>query len=79
MKQKCEEIEELEKKKGMNDLMYREVKSLDYGKKNRKGMWLNEDKNNEEITDKQGILNTHTHTHTQTRTHTHRHTPRPIL
>ena len=38
--------------------MYREVKSLDYGKKSRKGMWLIEDKNDKEITDKQGILNT---------------------
>ena len=38
--------------------MYREVKSLDYGKKSRKGMWVIEDENNEEITDKQGILNT---------------------
>ena len=57
MKQKCEEIEELERK-GRYDLMYREVKSLDYGKKSRKGMWLIEDENSEEITDKQGILNT---------------------
>ena len=55
--QKCEEIEELERK-GRYDLMYREVESLDYGKKNRKEMWLIEDENNEEITDKQGILNT---------------------
>ena len=38
--------------------MYHEVKSLDYGKKNWKGMWLIEDGKNEEITDKQGILNT---------------------
>ena len=38
--------------------MYHEVKSLDYGKKSRKGMWLIEDENIEEITDKQGILNT---------------------
>ena len=29
-----------------------------YGKKNRKGMWWIEDENNEEITVKQGILNT---------------------
>ena len=57
MKQKCEEIEELERK-GRYYLMYREVKSLDYGQKGRKGMWLIEDKNNEEIADKQGILNT---------------------
>ena len=57
MKQKCEEIEELERK-GRYNLMYREVKSLDYGKKSRKGMWLIEDENSEEITDKQGILNT---------------------
>ena len=35
--------------------MYREVKSLDYGKENTKGMWLIEDENNEEITDKQEI------------------------
>ena len=45
MKQKCEEIEELERKV-IYDLMKREVKSLDYGKKNRKGMWLIEDENN---------------------------------
>ena len=57
MKQKCEEIEELERKLRY-DLMYHEVQSLDYGKKSRKGMWLIEDENNEEITDKQGILNT---------------------
>ena len=57
MKQKCEEIEKLEIK-GRYDLIYREVKNLDYGKKSRKGMWLIEDENNEEITDKQGILNT---------------------
>ena len=38
--------------------MYHEVKSLDYGKKNRKGMWLIEDENNQEITYKQGTLNT---------------------
>ena len=57
MKQKCEEIEKLERK-GRYDLIYREVKSLDYGNKSRKGMWLIEDENNEEITDKQGILNT---------------------
>ena len=57
MKQKCGEIEEL-KRKGRHDLMNHEVKSLDYGKKSRKGMWLTEDGNNEEITDKQGILNT---------------------
>ena len=58
MKQKkCEEIEELERK-GRFDLMYREVKSLDYGKKSRKGMWLIEDENNEEITNEQRILNT---------------------
>ena len=56
MKQKCEEIEELERK-GRYDLMSQEVKSLDYGK-SRKGTWLIEDKNNKEITDKQGILNT---------------------
>ena len=56
-KQKCEEIDELERK-GRYALMYRGVKSLDYGKKNRKGMWLIEDENNEEIADKQGILNT---------------------
>ena len=37
--------------------MYCEVKNLDYGKKSRKGMWLIEDENNEEITDNQGILN----------------------
>ena len=48
MKQKCEEIEELERK-GRYDLMYREVKSLNYGKKNRKGMWLIGGENNEEI------------------------------
>ena len=36
------------------DLMYQEFKSLGYGKKSRKGMWLIEDKNNEEITDKHG-------------------------
>ena len=35
-----------------------EVKSLDYGEKSRKVMWLIEDKNNEQITDKQGMLNT---------------------
>ena len=29
-----------------------------YEKKSRKGMWLIENENNEEITDKQGILNT---------------------
>ena len=57
MKQKYEEIEGLERK-GRYDLMYHEVKSLNYGKKSRKGMWLIEDENNEEITDKQGILNT---------------------
>ena len=57
MKQKCEEMEELERK-GRYDLIYREVKSLDYGKKSRKGIWQIEDENNEEITDKQGILNT---------------------
>ena len=57
MKQKCEEIEELERN-GRYDLMYRELKSLDYGEKSRKGMWLIENENNEEITDKQGILNT---------------------
>ena len=56
MKLKCEEIEELERKGRY--LMYSEVKCLDYGKKSRKGMWLVEDENNEEITDKQGILNT---------------------
>ena len=38
--------------------MYQEVKSLDCQKKSRKGMWLIKDKNNEEITDRQGILNT---------------------
>ena len=37
MKQKCEEIEELERK-GKYDLLYHEVTSLDYGKKSRKGM-----------------------------------------
>ena len=57
MKQTCEEINKLERK-GRYDLMCHQVKSLDYGKKSRKGMWLIEDKNNEEITDKQGILNT---------------------
>ena len=56
MKQKCEEIEELERK-GRYDLMYRKVKSLDYGNKSRKGMWTIEEGNNEEITDKHGILN----------------------
>ena len=49
-------IEKLERK-GRCDLIYHEVKNLGYGKKSRKGMWLNEDENNE-ITDKQGILNT---------------------
>ena len=39
MKQKSEEIEELERK-GRYEFMYLEVKSLDYGKKSRKGMWL---------------------------------------
>ena len=39
MKQKCEEIEELERK-GRYDLMYQEVKRLDNGKKSSKGMWL---------------------------------------
>ena len=53
---KCEVIEELERK-GRYDLMYHEVKSLDCGKKSWKGMWLTEDENKEEITDKQGILN----------------------
>ena len=38
--------------------MYHEVKSLDYGNKSRKGIWLIEDENNEGITDKQGKLNT---------------------
>ena len=57
MKQKCEEIEELERN-GRYDLIYHELNSLDYGKKSRKGMWLIENENNEEITDKQGILNT---------------------
>ena len=57
MKQKCEEIEELERK-GRYDLMYHEVKRLDYGKKSRKRMWLIKNENDEEITDKQGILNT---------------------
>ena len=38
--------------------MYHEVKSLDYGKKSREGMWLIEVENNEEIKDKQGIFNT---------------------
>ena len=57
IKQKCEEIEELERKRRY-DLMYRAVKSFDYGKKSRKGMWMIEDENNEEVTDKQGILNT---------------------
>ena len=57
MIQECEEIEELERK-GRYDLKYREIISLDYGKESRKGMWLIEDENNEEITDKQGILNT---------------------
>ena len=56
MKQKCEKIEELERKGRY--LMYSEVKSLDYGKKSLKGLWLTEDENNDEITDKQGILNT---------------------
>ena len=32
MKQKCEEIDELERK-GKYDLMYHEVKSLDYGRR----------------------------------------------
>ena len=36
-KQKCEEIEEIERK-GRHDLMYREVNSFDYGKKSIKGM-----------------------------------------
>ena len=57
MKQKCEEIEELDRN-GRHDVMNDEVKSLDCGKKCWKGMWLIEDENNEEITDKQGILNT---------------------
>ena len=52
MKQKCEEIKELERK-GRYDLIYREVKRLDYGKKSRKGMWLIEDENNEEMTSKE--------------------------
>ena len=56
MKQKCG-VEELERK-GRYDLMYCEVKSLDYEKKSAEGMWLIEDENKEEITDKQGILNT---------------------
>ena len=43
---KCEEIEELDIKERY-DLMYHEVKSMDYGKKSRKGMWLIEDENNE--------------------------------
>ena len=47
MKLKCEEIEELERK-GRYDLMYGEVKSLDYGKKSRKEMWLIEEENNAE-------------------------------
>ena len=57
MKQQCEEIEELERKE-IYDLMYQEVKSLDYGKKSRKGMQLIEDENNENITGNQGVLNT---------------------
>ena len=56
MKQKCEEIEELERK-WRYDLTYREVKSLDYGKKSRKAILVIEDENSEEITGKQGTLN----------------------
>ena len=59
MKQKCEEIEEQERdREGTYDLRYHEVKSFDYGKKIRKRMLLIEDKNDEEITVTQGILNT---------------------
>ena len=45
MEQKCEEMKELERK-GRYDLMYHELKSLDYGKKSWKGMWLIEETRN---------------------------------
>ena len=56
MKQKCEEIEELEKR-GRYDLMYREVNCLGFQKKKWKTMWMIEDEEGCEITDKKGISN----------------------
>ncbi|KAJ4436178.1 hypothetical protein ANN_18808 [Periplaneta americana] len=55
MKVRCKEIEDLGRKGGY-DLMYRQVKYLDFTNKKSNSMWLIEDEIGNEITDRPGIL-----------------------